>query len=89
MALGATRTGVVRLVLRQGARLAIIGVVIGLAAAFVLTRLLHELLYGVATLDPMSFISVPVVLLLVAALSSYIPARRAARVSPVVAMKAE
>lgn len=89
MALGATRSGVVRLVLREGARLAITGVFIGLATAFVLTRLLNELLYGVKTLDPVSFISVPVVLLIVAAFSSYIPARRAARVSPVVAMKAE
>jgi putative ABC transport system permease protein len=89
LALGAGRPAVLRLVMSQGARLTIIGVVAGLLAATALTRLMVSMLYGVSALDPLTFVLVGVVLALVALLASYFPARRATRVDPVVALRAE
>ena len=89
MALGASRAQVALLVLRQGARLAVFGVAIGLAGALLLTRLVHGLLYGVAATDPLTFVGVPIVLTGIALVASLVPARRATRVDPVVAMKAD
>ena len=89
IALGATHERVVRLVLGQGLGLTIVGVATGLVGAFWLVRLLAALLYGVQATDALTFVSVAVTLLGVAALASYIPARRAARVDPVIAMRAE
>jgi len=89
IALGATRDQVTRLVLGQGLTLSLAGLAIGIAAAFYLTRLLASLLFGVQAFDPATFAGVAVVLLGVAALASYLPARRAARVDPVVTMRAE
>jgi putative ABC transport system permease protein len=82
VALGAQRTDVLRLVLRHGAVLTLAGVVIGLAASFWLTRLLGSLLYGVTPTDPVAFASVVALLLGIALVASYVPARRAMRVDP-------
>src|SRR5580658_4020582 len=87
IALGAQRTDVLKMVLGQGARLAIIGVVMGLVAAAGLTRLMSTILYGVSPTDPLTFSDVAIVLTLVALVACYIPARRAMRVDPVVALR--
>ena len=89
IALGATQDRVVRLVLGQGVGLTVSGIVIGLVGAFWLVHVLATLLYGVNATDSLTFASVAVVLLGVAAIASYVPARRAARVDPVIAMRAE
>jgi putative ABC transport system permease protein len=89
MALGAEPRGIVRMVVWQGMKLALIGVVIGLGAALALTRLIRNLLYGVSPTDPFTYIAVSIVLIGVAALASYIPARRAARIDPMQALRAE
>jgi predicted permease len=87
MALGAQRSHVLKIVLGQGARLALLGVVIGLAAATGLTRLMTTILYGVSATDPLTFSAVAIVLTLVALVACYIPARRAMRVDPIVALR--
>ena len=87
MALGATRTGVVRMVLREGVTLAITGVVIGVIGAAWLTRFLTAQLYGVQRLDPITFAIVPIVLVIVAGLAAFLPARKAAAISPLQALR--
>ncbi|HYV18801.1 MAG TPA: ABC transporter permease [Verrucomicrobiae bacterium] len=89
MALGATRHGVLALVVRQGMRLAVAGVAIGLTAGWGMTRLLRSLLFGVSATDPAAFTGAALVLALVALVASFIPARRATRVEPVVALRSE
>ena len=89
VALGAGPAEMRNMIVLQGMRLAIIGVVIGLAAAFGLTRLMSSLLYGVKASDPMVFVSVATVLSAVALLATYIPARRATRIDPLVALRYE
>ncbi|MGH2842658.1 MAG: FtsX-like permease family protein, partial [Solirubrobacteraceae bacterium] len=89
MALGADASEVVRLVLRGGLRQAVLGVVIGTAAAAALTPALRSLLFGVKPLDVPTFVGAALVLLTVAALASYIPARRASRVDPQAALRSE
>jgi putative ABC transport system permease protein len=89
MALGAQRRDVMRLILVQGARLALLGIAIGLLAAFGLTRLMASLLYGISASDPLTFAAVAIVLLAVALLACYIPARRAMRVDPMIALRYE
>ena len=89
IALGASHDRVVRLVLGQGVALTVTGVALGLVGAFWLSRLLNALLFGVRPTDAFTFGAVAVVLLGVASLASYLPARRAARVDPVIAMRAE
>jgi len=89
MALGAQSSNVRRLILRQGMTLALIGSVLGLAIAFASTRLLKSVLYGVDAMDPMTFITVTVLLGTVALLACLLPAHRATRVDPMVALRAE
>ena len=89
MALGATSRGVRRMVLAQGMALAGTGVVLGLGGALALSRFMSTMIYGVRTTDPLTYAGVAVVLVSVAGLASYLPARRATRVSPIVALRSE
>jgi putative ABC transport system permease protein len=90
MALGADHGGVLRMILAQGVKIAGAGVVIGLGASFGLTRLLMtNLLFSVRAADPLTFAAVAIVLVLVAMLACYIPARRALRVDPIIALRYE
>jgi putative ABC transport system permease protein len=89
IALGAQKRDVLRMVMGQGARLAFTGVAIGVAAALALTRLLSSLLFSVSPSDPIVFISVPILLILVTLIACYIPAMRAMRVDPMVALRYE
>jgi len=89
MALGATPALVMRDVLWYGVRLTVVGLAVGLAGAVAGTRVLSSLLYGIKPLDPLTFIAVPLLLAVVAVAASYIPARRAAQVDPMVALRHE
>jgi predicted permease len=89
MALGARAGNVLALVIRQGMKLALAGCVIGILLAMVLTRLISSQLYGVKPVDPLTFVGVGLILLVVALLACYLPARRAARINPMEALKYE
>jgi len=87
LAIGAAPTDVVRLFLREGVALALVGLLVGLGGAAAAGRLLAVLLFGVSARDPLTFASVAAALALVAVLASYLPARRAARVDPMTALR--
>jgi predicted permease len=89
MALGAQRRDVLRLVIGHGTRMAVMGVAIGIVAALGLTRLMANQLFGVSAHDPLTFVGVGVLLVIVAVAASYIPARRAMRVDPMIALRHE
>jgi putative ABC transport system permease protein len=89
IALGAQRRDVMGLVIREGGQLALAGVGIGVVAALALTRLMSSLLFGVDVTDPVTFGSVGVLLIAIAFLACYIPAQRAMRVDPMVALRYE
>lgn len=88
-ALGAKRSHILKLVIGRGVGTALIGILLGLVASFGLTRFLAGLLYGVTALDPMTFISISILLLIVSVLACYIPARRATKVDPLIALRYE
>ena len=88
-ALGAKRSHVLKLVIGRGLGMASIGIVLGLSASLGLTRFLASLLYGVTAIDPMTFIFISILLLMVSVLACYIPARRATKIDPLVALRYE
>jgi len=89
MALGAARRDILTVIVRQGLQLTLIGMATGLVAAFGLSRLLRSLLFGVKPGDPETFIAVSLLLVTVALLASFIPAHRATKVDPMVALRYE
>ena len=89
MALGARPLDVLKLVVRQGMILALIGVVVGLAGALALTRVMSSLLFGVTERDPITFGVVAALLMVVAFIACFVPARRATKVDPLVALRYE
>jgi putative ABC transport system permease protein len=89
LALGADRDSILAMIIKTGVLLAGTGIVVGLVAALLLTRLIASLLYGVSPTDPLTFIGVPIVLMAMAVIASYLPARRAAKVDPMVALRYE
>ena len=89
MALGAQRQHVLKMVMGDGMRLAVVGVAIGMAASFALTRLMASLLFGVSATDPLTFAIVPAILIIVALAACSVPARRAIKTNPLVALRYE
>ena len=89
IALGAGSRDVLRLILDQGARLAIAGVLTGVAGAFFLRKVLASFLYGLSANDPLILLSVPLLIMLVVLLACYLPARRAAKIDPLVTLRYE
>jgi putative ABC transport system permease protein len=89
LALGAQQAALRRMFVRYGLRLAGAGVIVGVAAAFALTRLMRSLLFNVSPLDPWTYAAVPLVLIVAAVVASYLPARRASAIDPIRALKAE
>jgi putative ABC transport system permease protein len=89
IALGAQSSDVLKLILGHGVKLVVIGIVIGLAGGIASTRLISSLLFGISAVDPLTFALTPLILVIVAVLACYIPARKATRVDPVIALRAE
>jgi putative ABC transport system permease protein len=89
MAVGAQTGNVLRMVLAQGLRLALGGIVLGLVAALALSRLISSLLYGVRAFDPLTYAGVALLLIIVALVACFVPARRAAKTDPMAALRAD
>jgi ABC-type antimicrobial peptide transport system permease subunit len=89
MALGADATAVKRLILRQSMRPVLIGAAVGIAGCAGVSRILSSMLFGISAYDPIAFAGVPVVLIAIALLASHMPARRATKVDPMVALRYE
>jgi putative ABC transport system permease protein len=89
MALGAQQVDVLKLVIQNGLKIVITGVAIGLIGACILTRVLSNLLYGTSVIDPSTFVSMPLLFILLALLASYFPARRATKLDPIIALRSE
>jgi len=89
MALGAQRSNIVRMVLGQGMKLAGVGIIVGLVGAFTATQLLRGLLFGVSPVDPTTFLTVPLLLVLVALVAAWLPAKRATHIDPMEALRSE
>jgi ABC-type antimicrobial peptide transport system permease subunit len=89
IALGASRRRVLGMILRQGVQLTIAGLMLGLAGALALTRILTSFLYGVSALDPVTFVAVPLLLLLATIMACFIPARRASNLDPMRTLRYE
>jgi len=89
LALGAQRRDVLQLILNHGMKMALVGVGIGVVAAFGLTRLMSKMLFGVSATDLTTFVSISVLLSVVALLACYLPARRATKVDPLIALRTE
>jgi putative ABC transport system permease protein len=89
IALGAAQVDVVRMVVRQGVSLAVIGIMLGLGGAFALTRLLKAMLFGIGVTDALAFAAAVLGMMLVVLLSAFVPALRATRISPVAALRYE
>jgi putative ABC transport system permease protein len=89
MALGAQPLDVLKLVVGGGLKIVLIGVALGLVAAYILTRLLSNLLYGITATDPSIFVAMSLLIIIISVLASYIPARRAAKVDPMIALRSE
>jgi ABC-type antimicrobial peptide transport system permease subunit len=89
MALGATPREILLLVVRQGVTVAVVGVAAGLVGALAVTRFMESLLFGISSRDPLTFAVIAALLGLTALLASYVPARQAARINPMVSLRAE
>jgi putative ABC transport system permease protein len=89
MALGARRSDVLQMTIKQGLKLVSAGMMLGLAAAFLMTRVLASLLFGISATDPVTFIGISLVLFAVAIVASYVPALRATKVDPIIAVRAQ
>jgi putative ABC transport system permease protein len=89
IALGAAQSSIFRLIVGQAMSLVAISLVIGVAGAFAATRLLNSLLFGVGASDPITFVSIVLLVSVVAFLAAWLPARRATRVDPIIALRAE
>jgi ABC-type antimicrobial peptide transport system permease subunit len=89
MALGATQRNVVGLIVTQGMKLAFVGVAVGIVVAFALGRLISGFLFGVQSTDLLTFAATSILMAIVAALASYIPARRAARIDPMISLRSD
>lgn len=89
LALGATPRGVLALIIRGGMMAAGAGVALGIAGALALSRFMQSLLFGIAAVDPLTFVLIPGLLVLIAFVASYLPARRASRIDPVLCLRGE
>ncbi len=89
MALGAQARDVLKMVIRQGLGLALVGIVIGLSGALILTRWMEALLYGVSATDPQTFALIALLLMAIALLACFVPARRATKVDPMIALRCD